>query len=198
VTIEESRTVIAPVDAQDTSYAVFTVTADAEIELGTRVRFGFFAEFDTHQLQSNYVFPIGLVIEDFETGDLSAFNWIHEGATEWTATSTEVYEGQYSFVSGPISDYQMTSIAVSRTTTVPGTISFWYKVSSQANGDRLTFRLNGTTVGGWSGNVNWSRAEFNIPAGTNTLQWAYAKDGSGSAGQDCAWIDYITFPLNGG
>jgi hypothetical protein len=74
----------------------------------------------------------------------------------------------------------------------PGTLSFWWKVSSQANGDFANFSINGAKVAGISGEVDWQQRTFSLDFGTNFLQWAYVKDGSFSAGQDAAWLDQVS------
>ena len=198
VTIEENAVLVPAVEALGTSYAIFTVSAAADIEAGSRVNFGFFAEFSSHQFQSGFEFPVGLMIEDFETGNLSAFNWSNISASPWEVTADEAYEGSFSVVSGTIQDNQTSTLSIERTLTAPGIISFWYKVSSENIHDKLQFYFNNAILNSWSGEIDWSYAEFNVPAGTHTFRWVYRKDPSGSEGQDCAWVDYITFPLSGG
>ena len=75
-----------------------------------------------------------------------------------------------------------------------GEISFYYKVSSEANYDFLRFYLDGDEQSNWSGNSNWTEVNFPVSAGNRTFEWVYEKDGSVSSGSDCAWIDYIIFP----
>ncbi|MDD3235611.1 MAG: T9SS type A sorting domain-containing protein, partial [Candidatus Cloacimonetes bacterium] len=77
----------------------------------------------------------------------------------------------------------------------PGNITFWKKVSSEASYDKLSFHVNGLMMGEWSGNNdNWSQVSVPVTAGNNVFMWKYTKDGGGSVGSDCAWIDDIIFP----
>jgi hypothetical protein len=34
---------------------------------------------------------------------------------------------------------------------------------------------------------------FNVPAGNQTLRWAYSKDGSASSGFDAGWVDEVAY-----
>jgi hypothetical protein len=83
------------------------------------------------------------------------------------------------------------------TVTGPGTLSFWCKVSSQANSDIFSFNVNETNQLVLSGEVDWEQHSFYLPSGQLNLKWTYAKDGSGSAGQDAAWVDEVSFVVGG-
>jgi len=73
-------------------------------------------------------------------------------------------------------------------------ISFVRKVSSEAS-DKLKFYIDNTKMAEWSGtNTGWKRESFFVGQGYHTFKWVYSKDGSGSAGSDAAWVDYIVFP----
>ena len=198
VTIEDNYAIISPVTAGGTSYAVFTVTADADMERGSKVRFGFYAEFSTGEFQSGYEFPIGLLIEDFESGDFTTFDWVNTSVNPWSATSDIVYEGSFSAESGDITHNQSSTLSITRELESAGIISFYYKVSSETNKDFLQFYLNNAILGQWSGEIDWTYVEFEIPAGTHQFRWIYRKDATGSEGMDKVWLDYIIFPLSGG
>ena len=75
----------------------------------------------------------------------------------------------------------------------PGTLRFWWKVSSETNHDVLRFLLNGVPLAGISGEIDWSWRSFDLPSGTQVLRWAYTKDASGASGQDRAWLDEVEF-----
>lgn len=82
----------------------------------------------------------------------------------------------------------------------PGTLTFWWKVSSEETADPLTFTLN------WnmgeqlaiSGEVGWAQVSVELPSGPNTVLWQYNKSSSGSAGMDAAWLDQISFTPSSG
>jgi len=167
------------------------------MEAGSRVNFGFFAEFSNQKMQSSFAYPVGLVIEDFETGDFEMYNWSHS-IIPWTVSDDVVYEGQYSVTTGGLLPNQTSSLITSRTLTSPGVISFYYKVSSNPNQDHIQFYLNNALMGQWSGEVDWTFVQFPIPAGEHNFRWVYRKMSNDVMGQNRAWLDFITFPLSGG
>ena len=77
-----------------------------------------------------------------------------------------------------------------------GEISFFKKVSSEYNYDKLHFFIDGVEKGNWSGNVNWSQESYEITAGNHVIKWTYDKDYSAASGSDCAWVDNIVMPAN--
>jgi hypothetical protein len=74
-----------------------------------------------------------------------------------------------------------------------GTVSFWWKISSEAGFDTLEFRNNGNLLATISGEVGWEQRTFTASPGTNVLQWRYSKDSSNSGGADTAWVDQSAF-----
>jgi len=46
----------------------------------------------------------------------------------------------------------------------------------------------------WSGESDWTQEEYLITPGNHTFQWTFDKDGNVSGGDDCVWIDFISFP----
>jgi len=57
----------------------------------------------------------------------------------------------------------------------PGTVSFFWKVSSEASYDFLEFYIDGTRQDRISGNINWVQKSYVLTAGMHTLQWKYIK-----------------------
>ena len=83
-----------------------------------------------------------------------------------------------------------------RQTTVvgPGTLSFYRKVSSEADYDFLEVLVdNILQPGSISGEVDWRQQNLSIPAGSHIVKWIYSKDVSVSQGSDCGWVDKVTF-----
>jgi hypothetical protein len=128
--------------------------------------------------------------EDFETGDFSKYDWQHSGAANWVVVSDVKYEGSYCSRSGAISHSEQTVLEVSVNTGI-GSVSFYCKVSSEADEDYLRFYIDDELQDGWSGEQDWSLQEYVITSGPHTLKWLYEKDSSVSSGSDCGWIDKI-------
>ena len=75
----------------------------------------------------------------------------------------------------------------------PGTLTFLWKVSSEAGSDRLRFLINGSSQNNISGEVDWQQKTYSIAAGTNVLRWRYTKDAANSSGQDRGWVDQVVW-----
>ena len=136
----------------------------------------------------------GESIEDWETGTMTQFDWQTGGTTDWFITDQNSYEGVYCAQSGDIDDGQQSWISLQYDVYVQDTLSFWLKVSSEANYDFLRFYIDNTEFDSWAGEISWQKVSFVVPAGTHVFKWEYDKDYSVSSGADAAWIDYIVFP----
>ncbi len=120
--------------------------------------------------------------------------WTSGGSALWTAAEVSGRVGGLCIRSGEVGDSQ--SSWVETTIDGPGDISFSWKVSSQARLDRLTFTTDGETkafIAGTTASVtNWADCSFTIEGrGMHTLRWTYAKSPSGTAGEDCGWLDNV-------
>ena len=75
------------------------------------------------------------------------------------------------------------------------TLSFEWKVYSEANYDKLGFYVNGTLYGDLiSGNTDWEEVTFTAPsADAYTFEWRYTKDSSLDNGDDCGYVDDVTY-----
>ena len=89
------------------------------------------------------------------------------------------------------------SATITLNTTVSGKISFDYKVSSEANYDKFTVKVNSTTVASAiSGAGNWISYGPTTYIPTNgkiTITLTYTKDGSLDKNDDCGYIRNIKF-----
>ncbi|MBQ3737352.1 MAG: choice-of-anchor J domain-containing protein, partial [Bacteroidales bacterium] len=134
------------------------------------------------------------LIEDFETGDLSKFDWVNSASYPWTVTTTSPYEGTYCLKSGGAGVASVVS-DLSVTVDVPndGKISFFVKPSCEQNWDYGYFYIDGTQKGSFTGAGSWAEKKYDITAGEHTFKWSYQKDGSVNANDDCIYVDYITF-----
>ncbi len=137
---------------------------------------------------------IGPIKETFETGDFSTFPWQTMGSAYWFVDSSTANTGTYSARTGAIDDSNVTTLQVNVDVIEDGEISFFIKTSTEADKDKLTFYIDSDTKGTWSGLSDWHRATFSVLAGTHKFKWIYMKNGNGSYGNDCCWIDDIQFP----
>ena len=106
--------------------------------------------------------------------------------------------------SGAIGD--RTNTWLTATVEGAGTMSFWCKTSCEHDEedtfswDRLMVYANGVEIVGWrmDGETDWTERTLSFDGGTNTVKWVYLKDRTGKDGEDCAWVDGITWVPAGG
>jgi hypothetical protein len=116
----------------------------------------------------------------------------------WTTGGNGSWFGQ-NLVSGVDSDSaQSPDIADGQSTYFetaaagPCAVSFFWKTSSESGHDYLRFYIDGAEqAGAISGETSWQTASHTIAGGSHTLKWAFTKDGSGSYGADCGWVDGV-------
>ena len=126
--------------------------------------------------------------------DTPALAWGTFGNVNWDGQILVTHDGVDAAQSGDINDSQTSSTQL--TVGGAGTLSFWWKVSSEANFDFLRFYLDNVEQPGIvaiSGEVDWVQRTIAIPAGIHTLRWTYSKDGSQSTGSDAAWLDQVVW-----
>ena len=116
--------------------------------------------------------------------------WSTDGDAPWTATIAE--DGSQAAWSGSIGNLNVSWVET--TATGPGTLSFDWMVSSELNGDYLTFAIDGVNQpGAISGEAGWQTLMFNIPAGTHRLTWTYSKNGATASGLDAGWLRRVVY-----
>lgn len=174
--------------------ADFQITVDEDAPLGTNIWMGLDITCSGDELSNDFYTTIGTLVEDWESGDFTTFNWQFEGDAPWTISSTQPYEGLYCAKSGDIGDGQESELFLYIDVLAEGDLSFYRKVSSEAEWDFLRFYIDYVMVDEWSGELNWEFVSYPVSQGLHTFRWVYEKDGYYSNGDDCAWIDYIVFP----
>lgn len=129
--------------------------------------------------------PLGAALDN------TSLVWTTGGNAPFFGQTSTSYSGGSATQTGKIGNNQSTYLATS--VTGPGTLSFYWKVSSERNYDFLSVYLDGVSKYRWSGSTSWYKSELTIPAGTNTVKWEYAKDSTLSSGQDAGWVDNVVF-----
>ena len=134
------------------------------------------------------------IIEPFETGDFSLFDWQIDANYPWSITTTDPYEGTYCMKSGGAGvNNVISNMTVTVNIPADGEMSFFGKISCEQSWDYGYFFIDGTQMGSYTGAGNWGERKFPITAGDHTFQWQYTKDGSVNNNDDCFYVDYITF-----
>ena len=143
------------------------------------------------QQSSNYG-QTGPTTDGFESGSLGSA-YTTGGNLPWSVATTSPHAGTYCARAGAITHSQTSWMT---RTALGGSLSFYYKVSSEGGADLFTFYIDSNTpVFTKSGTIIWTQYTTTLSAGTHTLKWQYTKDASVNGGADTVWIDDLT--LNG-
>ena len=118
-------------------------------------------------------------------------SWTTSGAASWFAQTTTTHDGAIALQSGVISHNQQSIVQTS--VTGPGTLTFWWRVSSERDYDELKFYVGGTKRDAISGSRQWAQKTVPVPAGIHVLKWSYEKDFSVDSASDCGWLDQVTW-----
>src|SRR6266511_1689646 len=128
---------------------------------------------------------VSLLGEAVDAPDLA---WETYGEALWTPQTAITHDGLDAAQSGAFLDGAST---LHTYVTGPGTVSFWWKVSSETNIDTYRFYVGGVALAEISGSVDWEQRTFAVPSGSQELKWKF-KD-SGTTGQDRGWLDEVGF-----
>ena len=194
LTINNATYNIGTIAAGQTMQAVFNVTVSTTAQIGDVVMVNYSVASGVYSANSMLSLNIGLIIEDFESGGFTSYEWEFSGNANWLINQQNPYEGTYSAKSGDINDSQTSVLYITVDVSASDQISFYYMVSSEPNYDYLRFYIDSDMQDEWSGSVSWTAASYPVTAGTHTFKWEYSKDISVSTGSDLAGVDYIIFP----
>ena len=123
--------------------------------------------------------------------DTSGLTWTTGGNANWSGQTADTHDGVDAGQSGIAADNQESWVQT--TVTGPGTLSFWWQVSSEATFDFLRFEVDGVEQFSISGAVAWQPRTFTIPSGNHILRWRYTKDNFVASGSDAGWVDEVVF-----
>ena len=127
-----------------------------------------------------------------EALDAEALVWTAGGDKRWRALKTgDVATGGFAR-SGAIGDGESTWIET--TVKGAGTLSFRWKTSCENRLDMVTFALDGTVKNRQYGEKDWTTVTVAVTdVAEHVFRWTYAKSANGSAGEDCAWLDEVSW-----
>ncbi|KPK37269.1 MAG: hypothetical protein AMJ65_14985 [Phycisphaerae bacterium SG8_4] len=112
------------------------------------------------------------------------------GAADWIGQTATYYHDGDAAQSGDITHEQQSLLQ----TTVggAGTVSFYWKVSSETLCDFLVFYIDGSVQDRISGSVDWRRMTYEITdSDLHALEWRYTKDAGTNSRSDCGWVDKV-------
>lgn len=129
--------------------------------------------------------------------------WNFSGNANWSIDNITAYNGFLSARTGEIGDNETTTLSINLYVTdnnYPIEIKFFKKVSCENSpyddADYLAFYIDGIEKDRWDGEIDWSEENFSLSTGSHIFEWRYIKNETISEGYDCAWIDYILFPIS--
>jgi hypothetical protein len=126
-------------------------------------------------------------------GTLNAtdLTWHTGGDASWFRQTATTHDGGAALRSGAISAGQQTWFQT--TTNGPGSLIFWWKVSSAAN-NYLQFYIGTQLVSQISGNVDWNQyVGFIGTTNPVTLTWVYTNSTGAAAGSNAGFVDQVTW-----
>ena len=194
INFEQNEFQLGTVIPEDEFTVDFVFTLSEEVQLGVAYEIGFTATSGNYATESSFVFSVGTVVEDWETGDFSKFEWENDPTRPWTIVTENPFEGEYCAKSGNIGNNMSSVLTITLDVHSEGEISFCRKVSSEEGYDALYFTIDTDLQGDWSGEVPWGQVSYVLTPGLHQLYWAYNKDQYMTGGSDCAWLDNIVFP----
>ena len=127
--------------------------------------------------------------------DAPDFVWTTtSGASAWFVQTNVTHDGIDAAESGPLP--QSATTLLQTTLAGPGTVSFWWKVSSEPTNDPLLFHIGTSEKARISGEADWRWTNFTVSSGSQVLKWTYSKNSSTTGGLDRAWLDQVLFIPN--
>jgi len=194
ITINSSEFNFETIDSAGMITAEFNISTSEDTPIGQVINVISDVAAGPYSYEKSFNFSVGLIVEDWETGDFEQFDWYSGGNSDWVVDDVIFYEGDNSVRSGDIGDDQVSTLSLDYDVMVDDEISFFVKVSSESGYDYLRFFIDNNEMGEWAGEVDWTEVSFAVTAGEHTFRWEYDKDGSVSNGQDCGWVDFIILP----
>jgi subtilisin family serine protease len=195
--IETSQTSLGIIAASDSIEGVFNMALLPEAEFGDPVLLTYSIDYGGFSIEKEYTIHVSALIEDFETADLNRFPWSSRGHALWEVIPYDELtpiDGNFAAKSGLVDHNQRTELTLSYYVSLNDTISFYYWVSSEEDGDFLKFYINNQLQDQWSGETGWQWATFPVSNGNKVFKWEYHKNASISVGEDFAMLDFIALP----
>jgi len=129
--------------------------------------------------------------------DALGLAWLSGGTQPWETSPLVHHDGVDAAQSGPVDNGEQSWL---ETTVVgPGTLSFWWKLSSPYYEDYLEFYIDGDLLAAeLYGETDWQQESIEIPSGVHALRWRYSKDFYGYGDRTGrGWLDEVAFVPDG-
>lgn len=126
-----------------------------------------------------------------EAVDAPNLSWNTSITSPWFLQTDMTSDGVDAAQSGAIGDDEESWME----TTVhgPGTLSFYWAVSSEEDADFLELYIDDSWQSAISGDSGWTFEAFEIDPGPHTIRWRYVKDGVSADFADAGYVDDVIF-----
>ncbi|HSP78714.1 MAG TPA: Ig-like domain-containing protein, partial [Myxococcaceae bacterium] len=111
------------------------------------------------------------------------------GSAFWYGDDKYYYTDYDSVRSGQIGHGQTSTLEF--TAQGPRTLRFVWRVSSEQYADYLELWLDGVKKNSISGETAWASQSWWLASGSHSVKFVYRKSGSGAAGSDAGWVDFL-------
>lgn len=193
--VNENNVTVSSIASNQTGLANFTVSVNPACTVAAFASVRVNYNFSGLTLHKDYILPISQLVEDWETGNMTKFEWDLTALSPWELTTSNVYEGRYSARSKAIQNNSESMISITSYSLQSDSIFFYYYLSTQLDKGFLEFYIDNDLRLQSSGEVAWTYASFPVSEGTHTYKWKYKKSNVTAGGDDLAMIDYIRFPI---
>jgi hypothetical protein len=114
------------------------------------------------------------------------------GNADWLSQTETYYHDGDAAQSGSITNDQESYLQTK--VNGAGTVSFYWKVSSEGSCDYLEFYIDGVRQDRISDSEDWHNMTYEVTGSAlHTLEWRYVKDESIDRGDDCGWVDKVVW-----
>ena len=137
LTVNSGSASLGVIAAGGSGDAMFNISCDPLTPIGTAVDLTVDVDAGEYDISNTFYQSVGLVLEDWETGNFFAFPWEFAGTADWVMDTSDPYEGTYCAKSGLITHNQTSELVINVETTNDDNISFYRKVSSESSYDYL-------------------------------------------------------------
>lgn len=204
VTVATDIQNISTIAADNQQTVTFDVNISSTIPTVSIVPLYFHTFFEGKHLKDTLYLTVGKAMEDFESGNLTQYNWTNNN-NPWVITTNAPYAGNYCARSKEglsdgtgswfgTSTYSVSAMQITINVNMSDNLSYFRRVSSEQGWDFFRLYIDGNVMEEASGTVNWGQMTFPVTTGTHTIKFSYEKDASNAAGSDCAWVDNIILP----
>ena len=129
-----------------------------------------------------------------EALDGSELSWTRGGTIPWETVTNVTHDGTDAASARP--SWPWTTPPFLETTFVgPGSLSFWWKISSDTNRIVMRWFLDGVQYSpNISGEIDWTQLIYNVGSGIHTARWqAVRLDYDDSIKTNRCWLDQVAF-----